>query len=405
MNASNKNIDEKSIAVLLPSYIGGGAEKVTDLIFSGIIKRYGYSVELITGEINEITRRRAEKIGYKVTDLSEFGPDINEAKAEKAFLDALKNSDAKHIVFSVVTPNAIEQFRKELPNRNIIFHLHSMPLWQGREKILTRRRYILALDSMGKYLKWYVFKYLKEKWFKVYSRRFAKRYREIYKHVDHTVVLTDSYKREMNRIMGLKADSSNSRISTIYNPFDSEPFASLSTIPKRKEIVYIGRLSCIDKGVDHLLRAWLRIYQDYPDWTLKIVGDGPDRPYLEWLVYVMSLKRVEFCGYTPNPSEYLKTASILCLPSNFEGWPGVLIEAMASGVVPAAINCSGGVAEILGDGRGVLVPPGKDYLLAKGLRQLVDNPQELAERRKLYPDFLKKFDSEVAVEEFHKLLV
>lgn len=405
MNPQTTHLDDKKIAVLLPSYVGGGAERISDLIFSGLMNRYGYKVELITGELNDITRQRAIEVGYEVTDLSEIGPNINTAEAKEYFLNALKRSDAKHIVYAVAIPDKAARYRSELPGRNIIYHLHSLPLWEAREKIQVGRRLIKAMDSTGKYVKWYISKYLKEKWFKVYSHRFARRYRTLFAHVDHVVVLTDSYRHLLNKMVGnITNTRKEEKISTIYNPFDPTPFLPLAEKTKQKEIIYVGRLSCVDKGVDHLLRAWHRICRSYPEWKLKIVGTGPDRPYLEWLVYVLSIQNVEFCGYTSDPSIHYDSASIICLPSNFEGWPTVLIEAMAAGVVPLAVDCSGGVHEILNDNRGVLVKPGKDYLIAKSLRKMIENPEDLAERRKLYPDFLKKINVNTAVDSFQKLL-
>ena len=397
-------LDPKKIAVVIPSYIGGGAETITDIIFPGLMKHYNYSVELISGDMNEHTRPRAQQLGYKVTDLSEYGPQINKPQTKEAILHALKISDAKHIVFAVVFPDDAEHFRSELPGRNIIFHLHSLPLWQATDRVMANRKAAQALGTASSYIS-YRLKALKEKWFKVYTRRYAKRYRKMYDYVDQIIVLTDSYRRQLNKIMGHKADNDpNSRISTLYNPFDPAPLAVLANTPKRKEILYVGRLNCVDKGVDHLIRAWNIICRDYPDWTLKIVGEGPDKGYLEWLVDALSTTSVEFCGYSSDPASHYATASILCMTSNFEGWGMALIEAMAAGVVPLAVDCSDGVHEVLDEGRGILVEPGSDAKIAKGLRHLIEHPEELANRRRLYPIFLKKFDVLNTISTFNQIL-
>lgn len=56
-----------------------------------------------------------------------------------------------------------------------------------------------------------------------------------------------------------------------------------------------------------------------------------------------NIKQVTLCGYTSDPQEVYKDASILCLTSSFEGWGLVLAEAHNNGVVPIAFECSAGV--------------------------------------------------------------
>ena len=94
-----------------------------------------------------------------------------------------------------------------------------------------------------------------------------------------------------------------------------------------------------------------------PDWSLVIVGDGPDAKRLKSLA--KGLPRVSFEGYQ-SPIEYYRHASALCLVSEYEGFPLCLIEAQSHGVVPISMDMCEGVRSIVGtDGTaGILTPKG-----------------------------------------------
>ena len=94
-----------------------------------------------------------------------------------------------------------------------------------------------------------------------------------------------------------------------------------------------------------------------PDWSLVIVGDGPDANRLKSLA--KGLPRVSFEGYQ-SPTEYYRHASALCLVSEYEGFPLCLIEAQSHGVVPISMDMCEGVRSIVGtDGSaGILTPKG-----------------------------------------------
>lgn len=87
---------------------------------------------------------------------------------------------------------------------------------------------------------------------------------------------------------------------------------------------------------------------------------------------------VRFLGYVPNVEilEWLAAGrvDVVALPSDWEGIPVSLIEALAHGV-PAAASDVGGVAELVGDGCGILVPEGDHAALADAIRRLLHSPE------------------------------
>lgn len=121
-----------------------------------------------------------------------------------------------------------------------------------------------------------------------------------------------------------------------------------------------------------------------PDWELVLVGDGDERTRLEALVAKLHLERVVFAGYHADVHRFYNDSLVLCLTSNYEGWPLVLTEAQANGVIPVAFNCTAGVREILEPTgvNGILIPPFSKKKYAKELLALLQNPQRCREIQK-----------------------
>jgi glycosyltransferase involved in cell wall biosynthesis len=146
-------------------------------------------------------------------------------------------------------------------------------------------------------------------------------------------------------------------------------------------VIGLGRLSP-EKGFDRLLRAFAAVAPDFPDWRLKLLGDGPLRDALEIAAAVPELAgRVEFAGTVPDPAEHLARADLFVLPSRFEGFPNGLLEAMAVGLPAVAFDCpSGPAAIVLQDVDGILIPADDVAALAGGMARLMADE---AERRRL----------------------
>jgi glycosyltransferase involved in cell wall biosynthesis len=136
------------------------------------------------------------------------------------------------------------------------------------------------------------------------------------------------------------------------------------------------------KGFDLLLKAFVRLKDRHPAWTLTILGDGPLRPQLESLRDALGLEdRVNLPGRVKNPHHVLKQADLFVLSSRWEGWPMALGEAMSCGLPVIASDCRTGPREIIRDGvDGILVPPEDVEALATVMDQLMANDSE---RRRL----------------------
>lgn len=153
----------------------------------------------------------------------------------------------------------------------------------------------------------------------------------------------------------------------------------------QKRILAVGRISK-QKGFDLLLKTWVKIFKDFPEWKLNIAG-GKSYLEMEYIKYFERLPEWENVGDSVNilsPEtnilKYYQNASIYVMSSRWEGFPMVLLEAMSCGLAVTSFDCPNGPREIINDGiNGFLVPAEDVNELSNSLRLLMTNI-ELRER-------------------------
>lgn len=145
----------------------------------------------------------------------------------------------------------------------------------------------------------------------------------------------------------------------------------------KRHLLAMGRL-VEQKGFDILLDAFAQLHTEYPDWTLTILGEGPERVALEARADRLGIAhQVNWPGIVQHPESYLQHADLFALPSRYEGFPMALCEAMAAGLAVVAADCPTGPREIIRNGvDGLLVQPEDPTALATSLKTLMDAPDE-----------------------------
>lgn len=178
-----------------------------------------------------------------------------------------------------------------------------------------------------------------------------------------------------------------SRIVHIGNGIDVAKFERTTDSERAKRnigqggkqvIGFVGRLTR-EKGTYDLLSVLGELRGELPDVHLVIVGDGEERDALLQHARTLGLERaVTFAGARSDTALYYSAMDVFALPSYQEGFPMVLLEAMAC-AVPTVATTVGDIAKIVEDGvTGLLVSPGDTDALRQAIRNLIRHPAKAA---------------------------
>lgn len=133
--------------------------------------------------------------------------------------------------------------------------------------------------------------------------------------------------------------------------------------PTRKIILNVGRLSD-QKDQKTLIKSFAKLADKYPDWDVRIAGEGENKDLLEGLIEEHKLTtRVHLIGTTNHIAKEYKMAQIFAMPSEYESFGLVTAEAMSFGVPAVGFaECSGTNEIIEHEKNGLLVRRDKDYI-------------------------------------------
>lgn len=169
--------------------------------------------------------------------------------------------------------------------------------------------------------------------------------------------------------------------------------------PTTPTFLYVGRLANRQKRLDKLFRALQGL--STLAWQVKIVGDGPDRSSLQELANQLGMEdRIHWLGFQENPFDAAGEATALVLPSDWEGFGMVLVEALARGIPVIASDCPVGPAEIVRHGVNGWLFPSQEIdtlrrLLEGIIRKLVALPDV-----ETCQGSVRKYSDETMIDEF-----
>ncbi len=149
-------------------------------------------------------------------------------------------------------------------------------------------------------------------------------------------------------------------------------------IQRQNEVVALARYH-EHKSLHYLLNAWNELASRFPDWKLRLYGEGEERPMLERLIESENIPRATLEGVAPDVSLALASAKVHAVSSQHEGLPIAIVEAAMAGVPTVSFDCAPGIRQLIDDGHnGIVVPKNDVSALANGLATLMTDENQLA---------------------------
>ncbi|ANY78291.1 hypothetical protein BB934_08625 [Microvirga ossetica] len=203
----------------------------------------------------------------------------------------------------------------------------------------------------------------------------------LYPYADRVIAVSEGIRDDLVAHYGVAA----TRVVTIHNPVDAERIRRAALIAPSVDlphdfIVAVGRL-VPNKNFSMLLRAYAAANVGS---ALVILGEGAERSRLEALASELGVSdKVHLPGFAANPHAILARAQFYVSPSNAEGFPNAMIEAMSLGLPVVSTDCESGPSEILQGGAGapkvteltkarfgILVPPDNERAMSAALQTM-----------------------------------
>lgn len=230
----------------------------------------------------------------------------------------------------------------------------------------------------------------------------------LYKYTD--VVTVVSREAAVDLIDNFSVNEDN--IEVIYNPYDLEKIHKKSIeeideeykhIFNKPTIINVGRL-CEQKGQIYLIEIIKKILEE-KDINLVILGKGELEEELKSKVKEYGIEEnVYFLGFQENPYKYISKSKIMLMTSLFEGFPNVMLEAMACGIPIISTDCKSGPKEIMIEkckltekldysqmmDYGWLIPDISENKIDEVIKIACDHVNELLDDNYLYKDCCKK---------------
>lgn len=343
----------------------GGIENVTYLLCKSFIER-GHNVMCISQinsqkgkytpvcmellfpekkELNSDTNRN-----FLETTIKKYGINIiiNQYSINKQTIELCNNIKHKIPEIKIVTPLHFDLFYEEKAISNNFF----IRLKNGR----NISKWIKDILLFTKF-------HLCQKY--IIRKRVIQRLRYIAQTSDHVISLSQSSKEEAANL--LKGEYSE-KFLTIGNPIE---ICNKQAQTKENTILYVGRLEFGLKRFDRMLYIWEKLEKKNPDWKLIVLGDGQYRNMFERKTKELKLERVLFKGFA-DPSEYYRTASIVCLTSSSEGFAKVLAEAQSYSCIPIAFDSFSAINDIISNTKnGFCIKAFNKHLFTEQLQKLM----------------------------------
>jgi len=239
--------------------------------------------------------------------------------------------------------------------------------------------------------------------------------RRTYARADTIVAVSKGVASDLTGEVGVPPE----RVAVVYNPTITPELSAKSLQPPEHPwfaegkngsdiILAVGRPG-VQKDFPTLLRAFARVRSQRPA-RLLIIGESLSKSKQEERVAEMTMLAQELgvaddfslIGFQDNPYAFMARAQCFALSSRYEGFPNVLLEALACGCPVVSTDCPSGPAEILNHGEfGALVPVGDPDAMAAAILATLANPPD----RDTLINRAQVFSYETAIDKYEAVLI
>ena len=385
-------MNKKKIAIFIVSLYGGGAERVVSILLNHFENSFDIHLVLLQ-PIIEYDIPANQKITV-----------LDKSPSNNSFFNILKIPFLAFRYYRFLCKNNITTSFSFLNRPNFIAGFLKIFGWKGNlifsERTFTSEYY--TTKSAGERIgRWLVEKlYPKADLIICNSKSIEKDLREIFKvQTNYSIIYNPINLTQINE-------------SIVYN----QKFENNTTRPFT--FITIGRLSLIKNHKLFIDAASL--LTDF-NFRVQIVGKGELKKILEdYIILTNMQERITLIDHSSDPIKYLIMADCFVLTSNFEGFPNVLLEALACSLPIISTDCKGGIRELLAPfisidtpaanneimyvDYGLLVPVGNAEILAEAMRSMYNNTVLQQTYRAKNHHRAKDFDTSVIMDSFKNLL-
>ena len=334
-------MEKKKFLFVIPSLVGGGSERVLVTIANNLC---------MENEITILTLTKSECF-YALNERVKVIKLDNEIKRNNFFIEkaCLLKGFFKSLIkigktVRKINPNSILSFSNE--TNLLVILLKTLHLLNCKVIVSERAN-----------------PYRRKKIFRFFERNF-------YSNADTVICQSESVCRFFK-------SKDQEKLKIIRNPLCRAAAAPYFCETRVKKIVSVGRLFP-QKNHALLIEAFSMLGPNFDDYTLEIYGEGPLKSKLQQQINESTKKnKIFLMGEKHNVMHSIADASMLVLSSDFEGFPNVIIEALASGlpVVSTDFSPCGVAAEIVNEKNGFVVPCGNPSALAIAIENVLCKKQ------------------------------
>ena len=334
----------RKVALLLPNFVAAGTQRAQLLVAKGLIE-IGSEVDVVVARSHGSL---AAEVPARVRTIMLGG--TTEWSPVGALSRYLQEAQPDHLL-SALNPTNLLALR-------------------ASRRAGTSTRLAMSLHN-----------HFEEKWRNVFTPSAPLRrllFRWMYQRSNAVVTVSNELRQYLITSMRLDPKS----VHVIENPVDSVALRALSEAPVEhpwlapdsdsQVLIGVGRLTR-QKDFATLIQALRSVRESRPA-RLLLLGEGEERSALESLCSRLGIRSaVDFVGFQANPYAWMRRSDLLVLSSRWEGYPLVLLEALALGGRIVATDCPSGPREILKRFQcGLLCPVGDVSQMASAIHEALD---------------------------------